>query len=500
MIRMLAAAALTAIPGWMPSYPISAPTDRALGPELAVSPQAVVVMAVWDLESGPDCVQSPASLTCIHTVQAAQRRGPTWGAPLTLARPGIGARPTAAANDAGRAVVIWVHDIGRDRVVQATYRTATDASFPNPSDLSAAVLEVRDHHVGMDGNGNIAVVWAERHETDFDVAGDVLDVASGTWRAPIVLSSGPVRAGPDLAVSSRGVSDAVWIEGSSVKASRADLHVGTWEQPLTLSNNAGANVSVASNAAGDAVAAWALQNQPGIEVALHRYQGFWSAPLRIDDGSGVAATGGPDVGLASDGTFAAAWIDGRGALQAAVGPKAVRIAAGHPTDVRVAIDPHGNSVVIWRDGTRLFSAVRPVTAGWQPAELLSDAAASPASIALPSAGNGLAVWNAGSGEHVPAVAAELPPDWQPVLRNVTAPEVLGRARVGRTVTCDRDEWAGTFPIRYAYRWLRNGHARARGRTYRIKPQDARARLACRVSASNLAGVRSATSAPVRVKR
>jgi hypothetical protein len=178
----------------------------------------------------------------------------------------------------------------------------------------------------------------------------------------------------------------------------------------------------------------------------------------------------------------------------------VRIATGHPRDVRVAIDPNGNSVVAWRDGIRLFSAVRPVTAGWQPTELLSDAATSPASIALPSAGNGLAVWNAGSGEHVPALAAELPPDWQPVLRNVTEPAVLGRARVGRTVTCDQGEWAGTFPIRYAYGWLRNGHTRARGSTYRIKREDARTRLACRVSAANLAGVRSATSAPVRVKR
>src|SRR5262245_64594294 len=37
----------------------------SLGPELAMS-SAGSALAVWDGELGPDCAQSPASLTCIH--------------------------------------------------------------------------------------------------------------------------------------------------------------------------------------------------------------------------------------------------------------------------------------------------------------------------------------------------------------------------------------------------------------------------------------------------
>lgn len=143
--------------------------------------------------------------------------------------------------------------------------------------------------------------------------------------------------------------------------------------------------------------------------------------------------------------------------------------------------------------------MRPVLAGWQPSEQLSDAAASPASLALASAGNGLATWNAGSGDHVPALVAELPPDWQPVLRNVTGPTVVGRARVGHMVTCDRGEWAATTPVRYAYTWLRNGRRESTGKRYRIRRGDGGVRLACRVAATNAAGTRAATSAAVRVR-
>src|SRR5262249_15686546 len=105
------------------------------GPELAINSTGSA-LTVWDGELGPDCAQSPASLTCMHIVEVAAR-GPSgaWGAPDRIARPGIGARPKVALNDTGRAGVIWVHDIGRDRVVQATYRPGASQPFPNPSDL-----------------------------------------------------------------------------------------------------------------------------------------------------------------------------------------------------------------------------------------------------------------------------------------------------------------------------------------------------------------------------
>lgn len=487
-----------ALSGWSTPQVLSN-GDIALGPELSVAPSGAAI-AVWDHESGPDCAQAPASLSCSHIVEFAQRPSVLgWSPAFEIARPGIGARPQAAVNDAGRAAVIWVHDIGRDRVVQATYRTAAGPSFPNPNDLSAAVLEVREHHVGLDAGGNVAVVWAERHEADFDVAGDIRDAASGTWHAPLVLSSAAVTAGPRLAVSPSGTAYAVWTERHTVKVAAASLGGGVWPQPRVLATDAGADVAVAADAAGDAVVAWTLQDRPGIEVARKPHDGEWSSPLTVGTPGGGPADA-LDLGITADGTDVAAWTDGTGTLQAGIGPQGAMVATG-ARDPRVAVDPRGDAIVLWRGGGGLFAAVRPAAAGaWQPTVELSGGDVSAPRVALDGSGNGFVAWNLRQGDSLPAMTAEFAADgWMPTLANTRPPSIRGAASVRRTLTCARGEWAGTVPIRYAYSWLRNGHARARGRTYRIKRRDAGARLACRVSASNLAGVRAATSRSVRVR-
>ena len=173
ILVVVALAASAAAPSWTEPHVLS-DTGRALGPEFAMNASGAAI-AVWDSETGSDCAQTPASLTCIHTVEAVGRdhSSAVWDSPVPIARPGIGDRPTVAMNDAGRAAIIWVHDIGRDRVVQATYRVGPTAAFPNPNDLSAAVLEVRSHHVALDAAGNAVVVWAERHVDTFEVAAEV---------------------------------------------------------------------------------------------------------------------------------------------------------------------------------------------------------------------------------------------------------------------------------------------------------------------------------------
>jgi hypothetical protein len=465
-------------------------------------------LAVWDGEQGPDCAQAPASLTCIHIVEVAARDGSngSWGEPDRIARPGIGARPTVALNDAGRAAVLWVHDIGRDRVVQATYRTGPAASFPNPSDLSAAVLEVRSHHIALDGAGNAVAVWAERHAGDFDVAGVIRSVASGTWGAPVVLSTSNVRAGPNLAVTPAGEAFAIWIEGTSVLTARGDLTRGLWDPPVTLSGNGGAQAAVAVNPAGDAVAVWGLYDRPGIETAVRPAAGAWAAPQVVSDISPFNAGAGPDVGFAADGTVVAVWVGGaslRSSVRSRDGSwsRPVEVGAADSGDPRVSVDPQGNAVAVWQHRARLLTALRPAAAGgWQPPEQLSGAEASVPRVALDAAGNGVVVWNWRNGELLPVMTADLPAAWRPTLVNARRPSIQGRARVGRTLTCARGEWAGTVPISYAYGWLRNGRRRAGGTTYRVKAGDVGARLACRVAATNAAGSRAATSAAVRVRR
>ena len=484
-------------------------TARALGPELAVNSSGQA-LATWDSETGPDCAQSPASLTCIHTVEVAWRDGfgQTWDWPVALARPGVGATPRLALNDAGRAAVIWVHDIGRDRVVQATYRTGPVDAFPNPSDLSAAVLEVRNHHVGLDAAGNAVAVWAERHADMFDVAAEIRSVASGTWGAPVELSTGDVQAGPSLAATPGGQAFAVWIQGTALLAARADLAKGVWDPPVTLSHDAGSDAAVAVNAGGDAVAIWTAHDRPGIEAAFRPSSGSWGAVAQIVDGTRRPSPGGPDVALAPDGTAVAVWIAANGVLQATAGTRGASwahpagLGANDSGDAHVAIDPHGNAIMVWRDKVDLVAALRPAVAGaWQPAQKLYGGKLSGVRVGIDAAGNGVALWNVASDNRLPVLTSDFRADWQPTLANARRPSVRGRAQVGRVVLCNPGVWTGTIPIRYAYTWLLNGRPqRGGGRRYHIRRGAAGALLACRVAATNVARTLTATSVSARIKR
>lgn len=478
----------------------------ALGPELAVAPSGAA-MAVWDHESGPDCAQSPASLTCAHIVEYAERpAGAVWNYPREIARPGIGARPQVALNDAGRAVVIWVHDIGRDRVVQATYRTSAVDGFPNPSDLSAAVLEVRSHHVALDSVGNAAVAWAERHATTFAVAAEMRSAARGVWGAPVVLSRDAVADGPALAATPQSDVYAVWIERAQAYVAHGDLRRGTWDAPVALSGSGGESAGqplIATDTSGDVVAAWwSLDSPRGQRVVRAAYK-VAGQDWRVQDiGPGTAQ----DVAIAPTGTAAVAAAGSNGELWAAVRPaegpwSAPQRIAARGIDSRIALSGRDDAVVVSRQPPDLMASLRPVSAQtWQPLERLSGGDASAVRVGLDRDGNAVAVWNVKSGDALPVYTSSLRATaWLPTLANLRRPSIAGRPRVGRALTCRRGDWSGTIPIRYASTWLRNGRARAHGTTYRVRPNDVGSRLACRVSASNPAGLRTATSVAVRAR-
>jgi len=81
---------------------------------------------------------------------------------------------------------------------------------------------------------------------------------------------------------------------------------------------------------------------------------------------------------------------------------------------------------------------------------------------------------------------------------VGPPILFGAHVVGETLTCAPDSVEGVPKPTFSYRWLRDGAPVAEGNSYVIKKSDKGHSLVCEITATNLEGSASATSAPVEV--
>jgi hypothetical protein len=99
---------------------------------------------------------------------------------------------------------------------------------------------------------------------------------------------------------------------------------------------------------------------------------------------------------------------------------------------------------------------------------------------------GVASANSANVLEIPGVAPE----------NVTAPGVTGSAIVGAALTCARGAWNGSPPPSFGYTWLRDGATipAAAAQTYVVASEDGGKSIACRVTATNSAGIAEAASA------
>jgi PKD domain len=413
-----AAALAVASPQWSTPVQISQ-GDRALGPELAINSSGDALV-VWDQEVGAVCPTMPANPSCMHIVELAERPSTTspWQAPIELNRPGIGARPRPAINASGDAAVIWVHDIGVPRVLQATYRRGPTGEWPNPNDLSEYVLGVTNHEVALTDTGTAYVTWAER--TDSGVAARYEVRTAGIWGAAKKLSDN-VIGGPALFAQSPDFAGAAWAEpGQIVEADIPDLRSRTAVEPTpgtTPTGDPDLSGGIVFPATGPSGAVVEGVLGPTVEVlgaardsAGPRVAGsvaVWVAP------SGVQASDGNSV----DGTWSVPVTLARDA--GASGPQ-------------IAIDPKRNAVAVWISGAGTVQAsIRSAATRvlWTPAVTLSGAGASSPRVHIDAGGNAVAVWNRTAGDHVVVESSQLAATG-PLLQQLVVPK---RARVRHRV-------------------------------------------------------------------
>ncbi len=393
-----------ASPNWVAPVRLSG-DGIALQPSLAVS-SAGDAFTVWDREVGDVCPTQPENPACVHIVEAAVRApgASAWSPSVEIARPGVGSRPVGSVGPAGDGIVLWVHDIGENRVLQASYRRGRTGAWPEPTDISDVTGRIGPHAAAVDAEGNATVVWSGTDGVRSVVYAKYRSVVSGVWGGPITLSRRDADAagGPSLATDSSGDAVATWLlstpSGAVVEASQRSASSASWSSPVQLSApGAEQQASVAMNEEGDAIVVW--RQVEGLAASFRPAGGAWGAPaafgepgaadaaVQLDAGENAVAVWQVHAQIESSwrSRASATW-----AAAAVLGP-----AAGSAPDV--AATPGGNAVAVWI-GPRgnVLAALRPVATGrWLAAAGLSAAGASAGDprIVPSGVGGAVAVWS-----------------------------------------------------------------------------------------------------------
>lgn len=171
--------------------------------------------------------------------------------------------------------------------------------------------------------------------------------------------------------------------------------------------------------------------------------------------------------------------------------------AYHQVTSTFALEPHATDVQ-WRveTGTRLRFAATP----WQ----LAPASGTPSTITVVTVG--LPVDHDLDVRIVTALgdvitATERIQLLRPTApKAISAPQVRGKPRVGRSLRCDLGRWSGTRPFVVSRQWLRDGQkiAGATNSSIGIRQSDAGSALACRVTIVGPGGRVDQTTASVDV--
>ncbi len=209
---------------------------------------------------------------------------------------------------------------------------------------------------------------------------DVSDVAVACtdkdWMGPMELE--PTLAGGASRVRAAFAGDVpmvAWGEGSSVYLST--LTFGGWSLPAQISGS-GSYPALAGNLEGRAVLAWVEHGSPRRLFALSWYRGAWS-PKEVVSTVGNTVRGEPQLALSTSDRAALAWIEDDGANDRATvalydghhwtSPHYVSPSGVDAGDPAVAVNNSGDVLAAWKQGSRVYAALRTGGVWGAPSEL-----------------------------------------------------------------------------------------------------------------------------------
>ena len=220
-----------------------------------------------------------------------------------------------------------------------------------PTTLSTLGVNASNPSIVMDSSGNLVAVWLEGTSMKAST-----QPVNGSWTTPVTLvSSG--ASNPGVVVDPSGNATAIWLAGGLVQAATLPFG-GTWSSASTLSAALTTSVTpqIAVDPSGNVVAVWVTAGI--VQSATKPFGGTW--PLTPTALSVLPAADSPQVAVGPTGVIVAAWhavssvssMDTIYAARGAVGgswvsAQAISNASQNSVQPSVAVGPGGDAIVGW---------------------------------------------------------------------------------------------------------------------------------------------------------
>jgi hypothetical protein len=331
-----------------------------VGPQLAVT-EAGTAIAVW-LRFG--------------LVEAAVRPpGGAWEPAQAISSPLDSAQaPQVAVDAAGNAVAVWGRARGGEQSIQAAVRPVETGVWGQPENVTTPPASDYEPRLAVSARGDAVVVWTL---PDGSLLSSFRDIDFQGWAAPQTIApGGGITANGYASVALDDAGNAVVVfdhrEGlnAGVVASRRLISTGNWEPWVPIGGGSNQSTDIGIDGPGNAIAIWqGGGSQSIIQSAVLPFGGSWTAAETVSQG---ITHRWPAIALDEAGDAFAVWqrttqppppppypLRHGGleyAAQAAIRPTGgpwrpaqdISLPGVDADEIRVAADPAGDGVAVWR--------------------------------------------------------------------------------------------------------------------------------------------------------
>jgi hypothetical protein len=229
-----------------------------------------------------------------------------WSAPLTVSSGvDIVNSPAVATGGRGRIATTWQAQQAGVLTIRASVRAPQSALYD--ATLTRAGETGSRPDIAVSGRGTTVAIWSSYTATYSGIAAARLE-PNGTWTTPVEIApQGTSFADPKVAFDDAGRATAVWALSDCSIGSAVMAADGTWDAPVPVASSCAEELHFVVDAGGRAALSWRTTavREPVLWIATRDSSGVWSAPFTL--AAAARNQYGPQAGISASGDVTAVW-------------------------------------------------------------------------------------------------------------------------------------------------------------------------------------------------